>query len=119
MVAPLITGLISHMPALFVNWGRYTQLSSQILLPAVIVLTLETLERQEPDTRLGILAGLSLAGLFLVHHRITLFFLVFEGLYTLARFPSSSTSHPRNALSGGVGYIAITALVVGGPWIWR
>ena len=119
LVAAFITGLISHMPALFVNWGRYTQLSGQILLPAVIVLTLETLERQEPDTRTGILAGLSLAGLFLVHNRITLFFLVFAGLYTLARFPSSSTSHPRKALLVGVGYIAITALVVDGPWIWR
>src|SRR4030065_370646 len=90
-----------------------------IALPEVIVLTLEPLERHEPDTRLGILAGLSLAGLFLVHNRIALFFLVFAGLYTLARFPSSSTSHPRQALLVGVGYIAITALVVGGPWIWR
>ena len=119
LVAAFITGLISHMPALFVNWGRYTQLSGQILLPAVIVLTLETLERQEPDTRLGILAGLSLAGLFLVHNRITLFFLVFAGLYTLARFPSSSTSRPRRTLLVGVGWIALTALAVDGPWIWR
>ena len=119
LVAAFITGLISHMPALFVNWGRYTQLSGQILLPAVIVLTLETLERQEPDTRLGILAGLSLAGLFLVHNRITLFFLVFAGLYTLARFPSSSNSISRKALLVGVGCIALTALVVDGPWIWR
>ena len=90
-----------------------------MLLSAFKDLTLEPLERQEPDTRPGILAGLSLAGLFLVHNRITLFFLVFAGLYTLARFPSSSNSISRKALLVGVGCIALTALVVDGPWIWR
>ncbi len=35
--AALIAGFVSNLPAFFVNWGRYTQLTGQIVLVVVVV----------------------------------------------------------------------------------
>jgi hypothetical protein len=39
----LIVGLISIMPAYYVSWGRYTQLTGLVLLPSTIVFTMRGL----------------------------------------------------------------------------
>jgi len=40
-----VVGLFSHHPALYVSWGRFTQLSSQVILLIAWALVLETLTR--------------------------------------------------------------------------
>jgi len=80
LAAALIVGLLSQMPAQFVNWGRYPQLQGQVLLPVVILLTMDSLERQRPN-RLWLLAGLAAAGLFLTHNRMFLFYGAFAAIY--------------------------------------
>ena len=46
VLAALVTGLVSLMPAYYVNWGRYTQLAGQLILPVLMILTVETVEKR-------------------------------------------------------------------------
>ncbi|HEY86356.1 MAG TPA: hypothetical protein G4N96_14725 [Chloroflexi bacterium] len=75
--AALITGLISRYPMYYVNWGRYTQLAGQILLPVLVVLTWTLLQNKTRSWRLAGLNVLLLAGLTLTHYRIVMFYPAF------------------------------------------
>ena len=55
----LVAALLMPMPAYFVNWGRYTQLAAQALLPVVLWLLLEALEPPTAGPRTWLLAGLA------------------------------------------------------------
>jgi hypothetical protein len=73
VVALLIAGLLVSIPMTYVNWGRYTQLAGQAILPVAIYLAWEFLtERDRSWALLGITA-LTLAGLVLTHYRVTVF----------------------------------------------
>ena len=107
VTAMLIAGLLSPMPNYYVNWGRYTQLAGQAVLPVAIWIAWSILERPHDESvqlpwigklasrqhlslDLGSLAvaWMALAGLALAHYRIlilaVLFFLAY-GLFSLAR----------------------------------
>ncbi len=78
--AVLTAGLLLSMPMFYVNWGRYTQLAGQIILPAAMCLAWIGLEESNP--RWLILASLAWSGLVLAHYRI----LVLAGGFLLAWF---------------------------------
>ena len=105
VLAVLVAGLLSPMPMYYANWGRYTQLAGQVILPVAMYLVWELLspqgvtagDSQEPgmlhsgqhDIKeaspsgfnqyipLLILASLALAGLGLTHYRVLIFAAVF------------------------------------------
>ncbi|MBN1371474.1 MAG: hypothetical protein JW987_06000 [Anaerolineaceae bacterium] len=81
VVAVLFAGLLSNYPMYYVNWGRYTQLAGQVILPVAIVMIFEAFEREKADYRLAIGTGIVLAGLGLTHYRI----LILVALLLLAR----------------------------------
>lgn len=71
--AVMVAGLVSEMPGFYVNWGRYSQLSAQVILP-VAVWFIDALWRDEqrfPKRRLPLLSVL-LAGSILSHYRVTM-----------------------------------------------
>ncbi len=81
--AALVAGLMTPMPAYYTSWGRYTQLAGLLILPAAF-LFLKLLLDKSPSIRLFrgaekenifliCLAGVSLAGLLLVHYRVLAF----------------------------------------------
>jgi hypothetical protein len=104
--AMLVAGLLSALPMIYTNWGRYTQLAGQTILPVAACLGWTILEsfstKSEPvtgktstvkktlttflaDWRSLIPASLAMAGLALTHYRILIFaallypiFLIFE-----------------------------------------
>lgn len=82
-IALAFAGLVSVHPGFYVNWGRYTQLAGQVVLPGLIWLIWTTIEssRERPNGRnLAILvglAGLAWAGLALSHYRILILAVVF------------------------------------------
>jgi len=45
----LFAGLLSFQPAWYFNWGRFTQVSSQMLLPVAWAITLDTLNMPRKD----------------------------------------------------------------------
>ncbi|GAB4483785.1 MAG: hypothetical protein OHK0031_07410 [Anaerolineales bacterium] len=91
--AVLVAGLLSPMPMYYVNWGRYTQLAGQVILPGAICLAWAALEnlidsvsspsqkswrnwlplRLAPLTLLWLLWG----GLALTHFRVLIFGVLF------------------------------------------
>jgi hypothetical protein len=88
--AVLVAGLLSPMPAFYVNWGRYAQLAGQTILPVVLWLVWEALEggrmkdesRSQPSTfshqlfAIG-LSALALAGMMLTYYRMPFYYATF------------------------------------------
>lgn len=122
LVAALLGGLGSHMPTLFVNWGRYPQLSGQILLAALIPVTMEALDPNKGRLNLWLLAGMGAAGLFLVHIRVFLFYGLFVILWCLvqciAAWHRRRPSQARRLFLGSA-VVGIVALLLLSPWLVR
>jgi hypothetical protein len=98
LAAVLLAGLFSPMPMYYVNWGRYTQLAGQVILPVAIYFAWEILLAQSQDptsTTLGnslkdkirrwlpvcsaplALAWVTWGGLALTHYRVLIFAVLF------------------------------------------
>lgn len=78
----VVAGLFSAHPALWANWGRFTQLSGQVLLPIAWVLAMEAMapdgwqasERRGGRWWTAVFAGMASAAVFLFHFRVAIFF---------------------------------------------
>jgi len=82
--ALLVAGLLSPMPMAYVNWGRYTQLAGQTILPVAVVLAWVYFEdRPAVNWRLLVLGWLAWGGLALTHYRIIIFAVVFATAFWL------------------------------------
>jgi len=73
VAAAILTGLVSYLPAYYVSWGRYTQLTGMALLPVAAICAIEWLCVEKRDGRLLLAAALLSAGLFLTHARVAIF----------------------------------------------
>ncbi len=114
--AALIVALLSTMPAHYVSWGRYTQLSGLLILPVASILTIEAARRR--DRRAAALAVLALAGLILTHYRVFAFYVCFVAawwLVRLARCPRAWRVRPRElGWYAAMVFLALASLM---PWI--
>jgi hypothetical protein len=120
VVAALVTGLISYMPAYYVSWGRYTQLTGLLLLSGAVVATLEWLEAERWDTRRLVLATLLQAGLILTHARVAVFgtcFVVVCLLFQIADCWRGGQRSARRRLWRRAGSLTIMVLLLSGPWL--
>lgn len=121
----LVVALLSLYPAYYVNWGRYTQLAGQTLLPAAALAWIGLLERATgPDARLAalgrpaLLAALVTAGLILTHYRVGVFaasFVVVYALYLLATRVRTWGAWARLVGAGAVAGLAAVLLAL--PWL--
>nr|HID13189.1 hypothetical protein [Anaerolineae bacterium] len=75
--AVLVAGLLSPMPAYYVNWGRYAQLLGQAILPTALWLLWEGVESRTTAWRPVLLAGISLAGMALSYYRMPFYYAIF------------------------------------------
>ena len=82
VVGATVVGLLSHQPAFYVNWGRFTQLSSQTILLIAWLVTWEAIATwklpwQEHKVKIlwhtGCAAVLS-GAVFLLHFRVAVFY---------------------------------------------
>jgi len=73
LLASLAAALLIPHPTYYVNWGRYTQLAGQAILPVALWLTMELVER-EWDWRYFVVTGAVVAGLGLTHYRVILMY---------------------------------------------
>jgi hypothetical protein len=72
VIAVLVAGLLSPMPMVYVNWGRYTQLAGQAILPAAILLIWLNVKSGNQAWKWLSLIWIVLSGLFLTHYRVLL-----------------------------------------------
>ncbi len=84
-IAILIGGLISPMPMYYVNWGRYSQLAGQAILPIALWLFMTGVSKCKLD-RSWLLLAMVLAGMSLAYYRMPLFWVSFVGLWLIGFF---------------------------------
>jgi hypothetical protein len=82
----VVAGLLSFQPAWYVNWGRFTQLSSQVIMLLAFGATWELLQYTHRDAKkismrqaagfVILTAGLN-AAVFLIHFRVAVYYLPF------------------------------------------
>lgn len=79
--AILVAGLLSSMPNFYVNWGRYAQLTGQVILPIALILIFETVFVKQKYKRQIFICGLVFTGMVLSYYRIPLFVILFIPLF--------------------------------------
>jgi hypothetical protein len=79
--AGIVVGLLSIMPAYYVSWGRYTQLTGLLLLPPLAIAWYSGL--RAPSRRWLVINTLLLAGLMLTHMRVLIFALALLAIISL------------------------------------
>ena len=75
--AVLIAGLLTSMPMAYINWGRYTQLAGQAVLPVLFSLVLQIYAAPRPRLPAWTVAALAFSGLGLIHYRVLIFAILF------------------------------------------
>ncbi|NJN19431.1 MAG: hypothetical protein HC822_25880, partial [Oscillochloris sp.] len=110
----LSVGLLSYFPAYYLSWGRYTQLTGLLLVPALAIVWQTGLERSH--WRWWVAAALLLAGLLLIHVRVLLFVLTLLAVQTvfwaLRRNPTELKRAAIGICGAGMG-----AAILGAPWV--
>jgi len=149
VVAAFITGFVSLMPAYYVNWGRYTQLAGQVILPALIVMTIEAASQRSQDSgfrpqetgatfslcpflsavaasiRAGggwqmVVTAVLAAGLALTHYRVLVFYMAFVlALLLVQAYGNRRMPHLFLGDAGRLAMVALGALVLVAPWAWN
>lgn len=72
LVALAIVGAVTLMPAYYLTWGRYTQLTGLALLPAAATLTFDVLSGRPPIRRRVLLSAIAVSAVFVTHYRVLL-----------------------------------------------
>ena len=126
VVAVLVVGLLTSMPAFYVNWGRYAQLAGQAVLPAAIWLLWRIAERDQPalggrrfDGLVIVLAGLTLAGAMLNYYRMPIYYVAFGVAWFFLFIIPTWRLEGMRWLWGilRVGSVAAAAALFLAPWI--
>jgi Family of unknown function (DUF6541) len=76
LIAALIAGFFTPMPAYYASWGRYTQLAGLLIMPAAFVLVRDAASawvKHSYTWKTFLPAVIACAGLFLVHYRVIAF----------------------------------------------
>jgi len=118
LVAVLTAAILSPMPGFYVNWGRYTQLAGQVILPVALWFTWELVDYPRLDWKRVSPAVLSVAGLALTHYRVLLFYVAILPAWWFVYFVFNKERRPnwlrslgRLALLGGLSSLLIA------PWV--
>lgn len=117
VIAAAIVGCISWMPAYYVSWGRYTQLSGLLQIVALAICWQQWLDAGPRRERLGwlFLNMLIITGLSLVHMRMFVFggalIAVQSTVWALHQTRSAIVSRLVEAMGAG-----LVALILAGPW---
>lgn len=113
IAAVLLAGLLSPMPNFYTNWGRYTQLAGQVILPAFAFLAWEALEERRGFWR-SALSAVVLGGLALTHYRVLIIAALFLVAVVIARIGVRFWHAVARAAM-----ISITGALLFLPWLPR
>jgi hypothetical protein len=115
--AALIVAFVAAFPAFYVNWGRYTQLTGQLVLVGVVVAWINLAER--PAWRAWALAGIMTAAMMLTHYLVTASAALFVASYLLAHILAERAPARALRLLGWAGATCLLALLLTAPWFWN
>ncbi len=131
--AALAAAGLGPMPGYYLNWGRYTQLAGQVILPAAALATASAPVAEAGSRRLAgralLLAAFTVAGLALTHYLVTAFFAAWAAAWVLVGGPARPAANPAAtagpavpAFAGRVRRVAVVAglaVLVALPWLPR
>jgi hypothetical protein len=122
VVAALICGVFTPMPAYYTSWGRYTQLAGLLILPGAVTYIV-ALFRAPGKQRRGafFLAALAASGLTLTHYRVLAFMACLVLPYLLVRLLTSiGDPSRRNDFLHSLAWLAgagLAAILLALPWL--
>jgi len=112
----VIAGLLSPMPMFYLNWGRYAQLASQVVLPVALWFLCDALEAPRRHAGRLALAAVAAAGLVLCHYRASLFYVAFVlcwwPLYGLSNWRGQGRRWMDSAMRLGIVGLATAVLLL-------
>jgi hypothetical protein len=116
--AVLTAGLLTTVPACYVNWGRYAQLAGQVVLPTALCLLWGTARKGRFSWRMMLLAGLALSGMTLSYYRMPFYYATFVLAWLVGWGLSNWEGDVKRWLRGLVRLMLIggVALLVFLPW---
>lgn len=115
VVAVLVAGLLLPMPMYYVNWGRYTQLAGQAILPIAVYLLWRAIDSQPRNWGLIVISWIVMAGLALTHYRVLIFAVIFIASFFLI----SARRHNFRALLLNTTILGVGAGALFLPWFLR
>ncbi len=118
LLAMIVPGTLSLMPAYYVTWGRYTQLAGLAVLPFAMWSFAQATSGGE--RKHIILAAILAALLFWTHYRVTFFFATFVLAFLLVE--SVALRHGKQQIVQmwiRTVWVTLVALLLCAPWLWR
>ncbi len=113
--ALVVAGLLAPTPMVYLNWGRYTQLASQVILPAVAFVAWSHLDPGERSPKRILLAALLAGGLALTHYRVV----VFAALFYLVVFVGLIFARRASQEWRSLAWTALGAGLLAAPWLFN
>jgi hypothetical protein len=122
VVAALICGVFTPMPAYYTSWGRYTQLAGLLILPTAITFIAYLFKTSAGERRRAfLLAVLAASGLTLTHYRVLAFMFCLVLPYLLVSFLASMREpSKRSEFFRGLAWLVgagLATILLTLPWI--
>jgi hypothetical protein len=116
-MAVLVAGLLSPMPAFYVNWGRFPQLAGQVILPIAIWMTWQALESKS-WLWLGATGGV-LCGMTLTYYRMPFYYAIFVLILLIVHMIKARRDRGPTwwGYIGRLVGIALVLLILFAPWM--
>jgi hypothetical protein len=127
VVGAAVVGLLSHQPALYVNWGRFTQISSQAVLLIAWLTTWQAIvwwKQPWPEHKAQVLWGTGAAALltgavFLLHFRVAWFYIPLLAISVIWELWKARKEHQLRRVILGTTVIGACALILVFPTLWE
>ena len=121
-----VVGLLSHQPAFYVNWGRFTQGSSQAILLIAWLITWEAIvlwKQPWQEHRAKILwntaaAAILTGAVFLFHFRVAAFYIPLLAISVTGELWQARKEKKVGRVVLGTAVIGIAALLIVTPALW-
>ena len=127
VVGAAVVGLLSHQPAFYVNWGRFTQLASQTILLIAWLVTWEAIAVWKfpwQEYKVKILwhtacAAVLTGAVFLLHFRVAVFYMPLLAMSTVWELWKARQGKRFVPVILGTVAIGTAALLVVTPALWE
>jgi len=123
LIGAVVAGLLTQHPALYFNWGRFTQVAAQAIMLIAWAVTVDALECAVKDDILPfrelLLAAFLSGSVFLLHFRAAIFYGVLVAIGCLRLGFWALRIHRIKSWGLALGVLGILTLLVVSPALWR
>ena len=127
VVGAAVVGLLSHQPAFYVNWGRFTQVSSQTIQLIAWSVTWEAitlwkqpwLEHKAEILWNTAIAAMLTGAVFLLHFRVAAFYIPLLVISVAWEFWKARRDRQMGLVMVGTIAVGVAALIVVAPALWK